>query len=794
MSKLQKVTKSRMRADVGNLRRTAKVKTKVPWVPPGKTSIRDTGFKWEGLTHRLDVTPPHTEKLFSALRLSDLSTDEEEVLRCKIQSYENKIDSLLNEMDSLRHEVSLKKKGHLLERYEEKLAASQQLLEAQKEQLTEVSLDLEETEDENSRLRKSIDRFKEEKDLNLLQKQQLQVEKSRLLSKLVEVEMDASEAAKEVSIMRETINRMQHEKRMTSTDVNLLTRQKEILLQKLSTFEDTNRALRTLLKDQHSRESELQRLLEQKDILLKKLSEADAEKAHLQVRLLEKVKEVDDLQLQLGTEKDLARTAAEFSKSLESTKAHLQGQLRSREADNNRLCVQLRELERHALTQKGEMEQVIVEYKELKQKLESDKDALKKSARAQKQRAERNEDSLQLLNAQLKEKNAELLKSLSSIDNWKSRCDILVKEKNKVEEETAKLSNRVSELLGMNQSREDKKRQELEDFMDKFHQQTTENTLLKLEHEKLRANWTTVEEKLTLAHSEVQQLRNSVRQYEGLVDTYKEQAHKSRTEAEEFGLQVEKCNSKNHSLKEEMNRELEQMKRHFQTRLADLEQLPDILRKTELKLQECQEQLQTYEKKNSELTSIISQMRVGMEQQGDKMESTRDRYQSSFEENKRLVLRLEDFERRLEDATVQNRELLQVVAKREESIHQNQLRLEERTRECGALTRQLEASIEDSRRQVDQSREQVSSKERITQSKILELETQLSRTKAELNQIKRSKDDTERRFQSRLQDLKDRLEQSESTNRSMQNYVHFLKTSYANVFGDAALSSSPIRP
>lgn len=52
----------------------------------------------------------------------------------------------------------------------------------------------------------------------------------------------------------------------------------------------------------------------------------------------------------------------------------------------------------------------------------------------------------------------------------------------------------------------------------------------------------------------------------------------------------------------------------------------------------------------------------------------------------------------------------------------------------------------------------------------------------------------ERRFQSRLQDLKDRLEQSESTNRSMQNYVHFLKSSYTNVFGEAALSSSPIRP
>ena len=47
----------------------------------------------------------------------------------------------------------------------------------------------------------------------------------------------------------------------------------------------------------------------------------------------------------------------------------------------------------------------------------------------------------------------------------------------------------------------------------------------------------------------------------------------------------------------------------------------------------------------------------------------------------------------------------------------------------------------------------------------------------------------ERRYNSRLYDLKDRLDQSQSTNRSMQNYVSFLKTSYSNVFGDAGVPS-----
>lgn len=41
---------------------------------------------------------------------------------------------------------------------------------------------------------------------------------------------------------------------MSSSDINTLTRQKELLLQKLSTFEETNQALRELLREQHNRE------------------------------------------------------------------------------------------------------------------------------------------------------------------------------------------------------------------------------------------------------------------------------------------------------------------------------------------------------------------------------------------------------------------------------------------------------------------------------------------------------------------------------------------------------------
>ena len=53
----------------------------------------------------------------------------------------------------------------------------------------------------------------------------------------------------------------------------------------------------------------------------------------------------------------------------------------------------------------------------------------------------------------------------------------------------------------------------------------------------------------------------------------------------------------------------------------------------------------------------------------------------------------------------------------------------------------------------------------------------------------------ERSYNSRLEDVKSRLEASHSTNRTMQNYVHFLKNAYTNAFSDStlALNVSPPR-
>ncbi|XP_078082353.1 outer dense fiber protein 2 isoform X3 [Mustelus asterias] len=723
--------------EFGNLRATSKVKTKVPWIPPGKTSVRDVGYKWEGPTHRLDITPVDVEKFHSTLHLSDLSTDDEEAVHGKMNEYEKKIDCLMNQVGSLKNEIELRKKNHLLEQREEELNESKRLIEEKEEELAEVTKELVLTEHKNELLQRDIEMMKEDPDISCLEKKRWRKEKDTLLKMLVEAEMDGAAAAKQVAALRSAISKLRMEKPISMSESNLLSRQKELLLQKLETFDVTNRSVRQLLKEQHTQETDALRLLEQKEALLEKLAQSEAENARMSVKLQEIENQIDQLLIQYQTEKDNARAAAEFSKSLENTRAHLQGQLRSKEADNNRMLVQIRNFERTISQQKGELDYLTEQLRQFQNKRDRDKEALKKATRAQKQRAERSEDAVELLNVQLIDKESQLADALSTVETWRSCHNKVMKEKSQLDVEISVLNNRITDLLDQTHHVEDKARGEMESMIKKLQKMSSESTCIKMENETMKANMSAVEEKLTFAQAEMQQLKVSVKRYEELVDSYKSQLMKTRMEADECNMKLAKAEKENKLLKDDVNKEIEQI-----------------------------------EEQNSK---------------------TREKCQYLQEENHNLKLKLETLERKLEDLDAQNRELTQVVTKREETIHHNQQRLEDKTRECTSLARQLEAAVDDARRQVDQTRERAQSKDRTTQSKIMDLEAQLSRTKTELTQIRRSKDDAERRFQSRLQDLKDRLEQSECTNRSMQNYVQFLKSSYANVFGDTALTSSPVQ-
>ncbi|CAO2587619.1 Outer dense fiber protein 2 [Lemmus lemmus] len=593
-----------MKGDTVNVRRRVRVKTKVPWTPPGKSSAQHVGCQHGGSSyknpsHCLESTPPSSEKLVSVMQLSDLSTEDDNLGHCTLNCYNKKIDNLLNAVGCLKSEVKMQKGERQM---------AKRFLEERKEELEEVAHELAETEHENTMLRHNIESIKEEKDFTTLQKKHLQQEKECLMTKLAEAEMDGAAAAKQIMALKDTIGKLKTEKQMNSTDLKTLMRQKELLLQKVSAFAETNRTLRDLLREQQCKEGS-ERRMEQQGALLKHLVETDSEKASLLLLLQEKDKEVEELLQAIECEKAQAKTASELSKSTESMHVHLQAQIRCKESENSRLCLQIKSLEQRRTQHKAEVEAMMEQIKDVKQKQDRDKETLKKAIQAQKERAEQSEEYAEQLHMQLSEKDLYVSESLSTLESWRSRYNQVVKDKGDLELEIIVLNDRVADLLNQQQSLEEKMREDRDSLMERLHRQTAEISAFKLENERLKACFAPMEDNLNQAHVEAQQLKASVKNYEGMIDNYKSQLMKTRFEADEVAAQLERCDKENKILKDEMNMEIEAARRQFQSQLADLQQLPDILKITEAKLAECQDQLQGSERKNIDLTAIISDLR-----------------------------------------------------------------------------------------------------------------------------------------------------------------------------------------
>uniref|UniRef100_A0A0B7A1L7 Outer dense fiber protein 2 n=2 Tax=Arion vulgaris TaxID=1028688 RepID=A0A0B7A1L7_9EUPU len=723
-----------------------------PWVPaPGKAT-RGGRITWQGTGQRSEV---------NHVRNSDLSTDEEERFGGEVRKYEKKINNLINEVGTLRNEVVLQKALQEIEQKEDLLNTSSRMLqhhedelEHVQEELHQVEAELVVSESENKLLRKNMELIAEEAEITKTQKEQLNYERERLMKKLIEAELDGQAASHQVIELRDLIRQLRDEQRISSVDQARLSKQKDLFLKALADFEATNRALQHLLRDQHRLEASGMRMSEQRDILLRKLADCDLMNERMNNQLLDCESLIADLKSQLQVEKEERLVLSNLQGSLESTRGHLQKQLRTKEADCNRMSVQIRSLEGQLSQERMEKDHFQEVASSLKHKTDRDKEALKKAARAQKSRAERLEEELSRATRRLTDLECHDCEHATYLTSANSRAENLIREKQLLASERDQDRARITELEALLDRMEDTAKSQNDSLTVRLHEKIAENAGLKLECERLKVS-------------------------------------RVRIDGGESNTRVEE----KERLQRDGEQELEKVKQRLHQRLQELEPLPELLRATELRLQEANEKVVSHEKRNIENTRIIAELTAKLDCNSESLDQFRSRCSDSQDSNRSLQSKYETLERRLRELEEKNLELHASQVKLQESLHQESMRLEEKARENASLTRQLENALTDGRKHNEQSRDRYLTKERTYQSRIVDLESQLSQMRADQTRLKREKEENERKFNARLYDLKDRLEQCQSSNRSMQNYVQFLKNSYSNVFGDTASSlPSPISP
>ncbi|KAL6114910.1 odf2 [Pungitius sinensis] len=617
-----------------------------------------------------------------------------------------------------------------------------------------------------------------------------------LLRTLVEAEIDGVAVANQLTALKEAIDSLSRNKRLSKAEPASLGRQRELLMEKIQMFDNTNHSLRELLRERSGNERESLVWAEQKDALRQRLSACEAENVRLSAKLTNKEREASQLALHLDFEKDNVKTTGDFSRLLQTTRCHLESELKRREAETLQLAAQIQRMQQSHEQQEEELHTLQEELHTLRQRREQEEAEEEGGARRDQealtlltQRAERAEESAGQLAANLQEKESQLAQALCASSDWRRRHAKEAAARGRLDEDVCALKLRLTELTSDLHSAEERSRAEREELSSSLHHLSAEHASTTMDNQRLGGQLTAAEQKLRDLQSEARLLKSSIRKLENLVEKYKKKVQQLRRESEEHRLQLEATREEAREAQASLEVEATRVKRELLGRLGELEALPDRLRRAEQQLRGAEREAAAHRRRSEEHGSALAEVRRKVEQQGAQLEALQQRNLLLQEENNVLKEKIHNSERRLEDLKLENREMSQALPAKEAAARGVQQQLEEKTRECSAVSRQLQQAVEDAQRQVDDGMQRVLAKERASQSKALELQSQLSRARTEQSQLQRSKAEMERRFQSQLQNMKDRLEQSDSTNRSLQNYVTFLKTSYGNVFGDSLLAS-----
>ncbi|XP_071376730.1 outer dense fiber protein 2-like isoform X2 [Centroberyx affinis] len=561
--------------------------------------------------------------------------------------------------------------------------------------------------------------------------------KSPLLKTLMEAEAAANSAAIQLVSFKDAMEDEFAESRQSVTNKRRITRQRGLLLEKLEDFKRINKSVRQKLKQLQEAEAHRIDTDKQIDVLLNKITQAESENLHLKSDLSETEKRVEELMDLRRKEQENIESAVHTTKSVEATRAHLQGQLRNKEAENNRLTVQLRTLERTLTEQKMEVDDLKGAISSLSEKAAQDKESLKKATRAQKQRAERFEAAVDKCYTQLREKDTQLANARSERESWRSQQEQMTEERDQLVAQIELLKCQMTDLTARLQRERDDFSAANKIMMQRVEKLNAESGDLSINNATLKASVAELEQKL--ADSEAALIEENV-----LSQERKHQAEQYTSQVAELQVKVDDLRIKYRSL----------------------------LRETE----------NERDRKDAEVEKMDSQAK--------KLRSSVEMKDSIHEANSQLQEKVNSLQKKMEDLQQENLELVRRLAAQEEALGYSNRQLDQRSAECQALNRQLEAALSDVRQQVSKVKDKAVSREEALQTKILELEAEKSRRQTELKLLRQSKLSAEKQFEVRLKDLQLSLDQSESHKQSIQNYVDFLKNSYATMFDEGFPTSS----
>uniref|UniRef100_A0A5F9CZU5 Outer dense fiber of sperm tails 2 like n=1 Tax=Oryctolagus cuniculus TaxID=9986 RepID=A0A5F9CZU5_RABIT len=535
-------------------------------------------------------------------------------------------------------------------------------------------------------------------------------------------------------LLKDTLEKIGFENADLSASNLKIAKQKEILTKELDTFKPANVALDHLRNTDYKQTGD-----SLSSTFLENLSDSEDENTNLQKKILEKETYIRELSSLFQDEKANTLKANRLSQSVKLVHERLQFQIHKKEAENDKLKEYIKSLEtkiaKWNLQLRTSKHEMVAMKKASKQKAI----ALKKASKIYKQRLEYFTGNIENITSQIRDQEAKLSETVSASNAWKSHYEKIVIEKMELEVqiETMKTLTCMKETFIPVDDRqifhllEDLKKMEAhgknsyEEILKKLQSIEYENETLNLENTKLKTTLASLKDEVVSVENELLELQEVEKQQKALIEVYKTQVQKLQEAAEVVKNRCENLLHENKLITKRKDKKLEKVEGNH---------------------------------------SLLAKL-------------------SLEEENYLIQLKCENLKQKLEQMDAENKELEKKLANQEECLKQSNLKFKEKSAEYAALSRQLEAALEEGRQKVSEEIEKLSSRERALQIKILDLETELRKKNEEQNQLICKMNNKAQHQEVCLKEIQHSLEMSENQNESIKNYLRFLKASYVTMFG-----------
>ncbi|XP_036992447.2 protein BCAP isoform X4 [Artibeus jamaicensis] len=553
-------------------------------------------------------------------------------------------------------------------------------------------------------------------------KQGILNEKAELEATFKEAELAAFSVELLLPLFKDAIEEISFENADVSpSSLKKIFKQKEILTKELDTFKHVKQALEHLF-----RKPEYQQI-DDTDLssMLEKLTDNESENTDLKKKVVEKEAYIQELAGLFQTEKANALKANRFARSVKVVHERLQLQIHKKEEENDKLKEYIKSLETKISQWNLQLKKNKHETVAMKELSRRKTIALKKASKVYKQRLEHFTGDIENLTSQIRDQEAKLSEAISASNAWKSHYEKIVIEKTELEVQIETMKKQINNLLEDLKKMEDNGKNSCEEILRKLQSIEYESESLNLENTKLKTTLATLKDEVVSVEKELLELQEVEKQQKTLIDVYKTQIQKLQEAAEMVKSRCENLLSENNLITKNKNKKLEK-----------------------------------FDGNHNLLTKL-----------------------SLEEENYLIQLKCENLKQKLEQMDAENKELEKKLENQEECLKQSNLQFKEKSAECTALARQLEATLEEGRQKVSEEVQKMSSRERALQIKILDLETKLRKKIEEQNQLVCKINSKAQHQEVCLKEIQHCLEKSENQSESIKNYLQFLKTSYVTMFG-----------